>query len=78
MPKSVYLHAMVRLGDVLVVVGGMGLESDDVSDLVPQSALHSLKCSDHICKWSTMNQRLAMARVNPVAMAIPDDVAVCT
>ena len=38
-----------------------------------QSAIYQLSCSSGICSWTTLNQQLQVARSNPVAIHVQDN-----
>ena len=67
MPKKITgLSAVVLSGD-LYAIGGRVENGDD------QTAIYRLSCSSGNCAWTTMDQELKVARMDLVAMAVPND-----
>jgi isoleucyl-tRNA synthetase len=69
LPKPTYAAAMVLTPDGTGVVhmGGEFTKKD----------FFELKCSESICNWSLMDQKLNVDRVYSVAMYVPDSFVDC-
>ena len=52
----------------LFVFGGVG--SDENYNY--ESAVHKMSCLSEVCSWTTINQELQVARINLVAISVPD------
>ena len=63
-------HEMVNSNGNLVVIGGR-------SGSKYQSSLHVLSCYNGYCQWQELQQKLQTARMNFVAMTVPDDFVDC-
>ena len=67
LPNKLGEHSILEINGDLFVFGG----EDDSEDSL-QSAIHQLTCSSGICRWSTINQSLKIARYRLVAIPVPD------
>ena len=66
MPKKLRRHSAVQIGGDLYVIGGY--QGEHIGD---QSAIYKLSCFSRVCKWTTMNQELKVARSWTIAIPIP-------
>lgn len=66
LPNKLAAHSSLEINGDLFVFGGQ----DETG--YPQSAIHQLTCSSGICRWSTVNQSLKVARPKLIAIPVPD------
>ena len=64
MPKGLYYHSMLEIQGDLFVFGGLSSGF--------QSEIHKMSCLSEVCSWTTINQELQVARINLVAISVPD------
>ena len=64
-------HAMVKINDDLIVIGGA------TTLTATSSALYRLTCSNGEFQWFTLPQKLQIPRESMVATVIPDDFLGC-
>ena len=73
MPRKLIGHLMTGHGqEELIAIGGM----DRYKNL--QKYLYKLTCSSGTCKWTTMNQKLSVARSVFVAIPLKDSKVSCS
>ena len=60
MPKGLDRHSMINIGGDLYILGG------------GQKLIYKLTCNFRECKWTTLNQRLKVDRINAVAIPLSD------
>ena len=78
LPKELQGHAIVSIGDDIVVIGGFNYYDYDYDYYDDNNYnLYKLSCQNGNCQWTTLPQRLKSARSFMVAMAIPDDFFDC-
>ena len=63
---------MVRVGFDLVVIGGENYGIWEYSE-----SIYKLRCSNKICQWEELSQRLNISREYFVALSLPDDFLDC-
>ena len=64
MPKKLAFHSAVEIGGDLYTLGGSSIDGY-------QTAIYRMSCWSRVCTWTTMTQKLKLARRNFVAIAIP-------
>ena len=73
MPKKLHGASAVQIEGDLYLIGGY---SNDGS--VHQTAIHRMSCLSRVCTWTTMIQKLKVARQNQVAIKIPSSSCIPT
>ena len=71
-PNDLIGHQMVRVGFDLVVIGGENYGIWEYSE-----SIYKLRCSNKICQWEELSQRLNISREYFVALSLPDDFLDC-
>ena len=64
MPKKLAFHSAVEIGGDLYTLGGS-------SGAGYQTTIYRMSRWSRVCTWTTMTQKLKLARRNFVAIAIP-------
>ena len=62
---------MVKLGKGQAILGGY----NDM--MVEQTKIYKMTCSNRLCKISSLNKKLSVARGNFMAIPIPDTISGC-
>ena len=63
LPKALDSFSMLEIhGDAYIFGGGNS-----------NSAIYKLTCSSGICSWSTLNQELKVARIDTIAIPVPNN-----
>ena len=70
LPKPLYGSTMVSLRNSFLIIGGVS----GINDY--QSSIHSLNCKNE-CEWKTLKQELKVARMQSVAMMVPNNMTHC-
>jgi hypothetical protein len=70
LPMSLYMHAMVQLGNRQAIIGGFGNNNF-------QDKIHLFSCTNRICSIYQLDQELSLPRVRFVAIPIPDTLSGC-
>ena len=70
LPKMLIYHAMVEIGGNLYIFGGK-TPNEGI-----QNKILKLSCASRICSWTTLEQKMKVARSNLVV--IPVDDSFCT
>ena len=67
-------HQMVNIGPDLIVIGGHSerLKGGYSNDLF------KLSCSNNVCDWEILSQKMHIPRYWFVAISVPDDFITCT
>ena len=73
MPKKLRGFSAVVLEGDLYTIGGYSPNGS-----TEQTAIHRLSCSSRVCSWTTMNQRLKVAREAPIAIPVMDSLCIPT
>ena len=55
----------------------LGYEGGGPEEEGYSSDLYMLRCANHNCQWSYLNQRLSVGRAYAAAIALPDSYAQC-
>ena len=64
MPESLYGLRAVELGGDLYTLGGENRDDKEVA------SIHRLSCSSRVCKWTTINPKLEVARYHTVVIPV--------
>ena len=68
LPKEFSGAASVEVGDNFYIIGGnSNIDSSYLNEI------HQLSCSSGVCSWTTLTQKLNLARSHLVAIPIDDD-----
>lgn len=70
LPIQLREFSMVSFNDTVVAIGGKSFGYNS-------NSLFKLVCSDQICEWKEMSQKLRTGRFGFVAMLIPEEMADC-
>ena len=72
MSKRVCCFSIARFGGDIYTFGGLP------SGRTGETAIHRLTCSSRVCKWTTINQQLKVAKWNTVAIPVMDSLCIPT
>ena len=76
LPYAIQGHQMLRVGYDLIIIGGArSSNSRNNKENYLNKSIYRLSCSNKICNWD--NKIWNGARVESVALAIPDDFVEC-
>ena len=66
---------MVRVGFDLIAIGGCHMLPQDMFN--PIGELNKLSCTNNLCQWEVLPQKLKIPRAYFLAFPIPDDFVKC-
>ena len=66
LPKTLDLFSLVEIQGDAFLFGGYNPDGYN-------SVIYRLTCSSGICSWSTLNQELKVARIDTIAIPVPNN-----
>ena len=72
MSKRICCFSIARFGGDIYTFGGLP------SGRTGETAIHRLTCSSRVCKWTTINQQLKVAKWDTVAIPVMDSLCIPT